>query len=331
MKRFDMKDLSPGGDQVKRPDPSAVLRKHGRTFHFASRLLGQRYRLRSARLYAFCRHVDDLADLSDDPVAARGDLGDLRSQLVDGRPHDAMASDFLALAEDTAMPIAPALALIDGALDDIDRHPVSSQAELVRYGYQVAGTVGLMMCAVLDVRRREALPFAIDLGIAMQLTNIARDVGEDAVMGRVYLPAEWLESMPAEAIRAPDAVQAERLRRATERTLGLAERYYESGLQGLRFLPAGARYAILVAAQVYRQIGCRIAAEDFRTWDRRCIVPGGAKLLRAGSALRDHTAARLSGIGRVEHDPRLHRQLRGLFGTNRSEARPWHQPDILTY
>jgi len=166
----------------KTPDmveqPLAILAEHGRTFHFASHLLGKTFRLRAAKLYAFCRYIDDLADKTQDPQLAKKRLQSLRRDLSLRASAHERCAQMLALAEETSMPMTPVLALIDGAMQDLSPVSIPDERALIQYAYQVAGTVGLMMCSVLDVKDAQALPYAIDLGIAMQLTNIARDVGE---------------------------------------------------------------------------------------------------------------------------------------------------------
>lgn len=275
----------------------AVLRRHGRTFHFASHLLGARHAGRAAVLYAFCRHVDDLADRADDAEAARHALAAVGAALRTGQARDPWTAAMLSLQGGTHMPVEPALALLAGVAGDLGRVRVRDEQELVRYAYQVAGTVGLMMCAALDVHDPRARPFAIDLGIAMQLTNIARDVGDDARMGRRYLPASWIGEVEPADMLAPDPALAGRLQDATRRLLDLAERYYASGEAGMAFLPPRARLAILAAARMYRAIGARIASSGYRSWDRRAVVGTGAK---SGHVARAMLAFALS--------PRLHRR-----------------------
>jgi phytoene synthase len=255
----------------------AVLRSQGRTFHFASQLLGRRHAERAAVLYGFCRHVDNLADEASDPAAAMVSLDAVRRSLRTGQADDPWTEGLLSLRGSTGMSLEPALALLDGVQSDLSTVRLPDEAALLRYAYQVAGTVGVMMCAVLDVRDPRARPFAIDLGIAMQLTNIARDIGEDARMGRRYLPASWVgEVSPADIVVPGPALQT-RLRAATRHLLALAERYYASGEAGLAFLPPRARLAILAAARMYRAIGGQIAAGDFQSWDRRAVVGAVAK------------------------------------------------------
>ncbi len=302
------------------PHPLEILAEHGRTFHFASHLLGQRFRLRAAQLYAFCRYVDDLADKAKDPQLAKKQLLSLKRDLTLRSSSQLQCRRMLDLVDATNMPITPVLALIDGAMLDLEPVNISSEAELIKYAYQVAGTVGLMMCAVLEVSDPKALPYAIDLGIAMQLTNIARDVGEDAELGRVYLPSDWIGELTPNEILDPTMTQAQTLKVATRRMLYLADEYYDSGLQGLYYLPRGARWAILVAAKVYRDIGALIAQADYRSWDRRAIVSKRRKIQRATFAIINHVLRNRLRPYRPVHNPILHRDLAKQFGTNQSKA-----------
>lgn len=275
----------------------AVLHRHGRTFAFASHLLSPRHARRAETLYAFCRHVDDLADTADDIGKAQRALDIVRRALLSDRAEDAMTRSFLELRTTTMLPTSVALSLIDGVAGDLGVVRIGSENELLRYAFSVAGTVGVMMCAVLDVHDARAIPFASDLGIAMQLTNIARDVGADARLGRRYLPASWVGELEPAAIIAPDVGLQTVLRDGTRRTLLLAEHYYRSGEAGLGFLPWRARLAILAAARMYRAIGTRVASADYRSWDRRAAL---------GTAGKCVEAARAAGV--FLFDPRVHRK-----------------------
>ena len=148
--------------------------------------------------------------------------------------------------------------LTDGVLLDTQKVAIQSEAELLRYCYQVAGTVGLLMCDLFGVKDPVARHHAIDLGVAMQLTNICRDVYEDALNGRVYLPGDLFESITAEKIVSPD-VSTTSVRQVVGYLLSEAEIRYESGISGLCFLPTQARLAIYVATLTYREIGLIIA------------------------------------------------------------------------
>jgi phytoene synthase len=293
-----------------------TLRRHGKSFHFASRFLDPHYARRATRLYAFSRFVDDLADEAPSPTAAREGLAQVVRELTGEAEASAPTRDFLDLARETGMPLEPVLALIDGVRSDLGEVAIQTEEELLRYAYGVAGVVGLLMCDVLDVSEPAARPFAIDLGIAMQLTNIARDVAEDAARGRRYVPETWIGPISATAILLPEPSLRPVLQSALKRLLSLADRFYASGESGLGYLPTRARFAILVAARVYRRIGHRIAQNDHATWCGRAWVSGPEKVLVASGAaisfgLHEHLHTR-----RRIHDARLHRALEGLPGTH---------------
>ena len=154
--------------------------------------------------------------------------------------------------------------------------------DLLIYSYRVAGTVGLMMSKILMVNDRRALKGAIDLGIAMQLTNIARDVVVDAKMGRRYLPGSWVNDMtPEEILQAaenPDGENAAIISSAVRRLLALAEDYYASGRRGLSYLPARAHFAIGVAAKVYRQIGIQLLRSKHMWWGPKQVTSKPSKV-----------------------------------------------------
>jgi len=308
-----------GADGLQQPSPhpepefdATSLRRNGKSFYFASRFLGAKHAMRAARLYAFCRHIDDMVDEADDPHVARENLDQLEHELIGQAEATAQTRDFLALARETGMALDPVLALIEGVRSDLGTVSLATEDELLRYAYRVAGVVGIMMCDALDVRAPQARPFAIDLGIGMQLTNIARDVAEDAGLGRRYLPAAWVDSATAAQILHPDPALQEVIPRARRRLLELADLFYASAERGMGYLPGRARFAILVAARVYRQIGHKIAQQGFATWRGRASVSGPEKLMVASRAALSFVLNGQLHQQDSAHDPRLHQALSGL-------------------
>jgi 15-cis-phytoene synthase len=211
-----------------------------------------------------------------------------------------------ALLRRRGVPETAAAALVATVRGDCGPVRIADEAGLLRYAYGAAGTVGIMMCAVLDVRDAQALPFAVDLGIAMQLTNIARDVAEDAARDRIYLPAEWLppDYGPDAIARSPEPAFA-----AIDRVLVLAGRHYRSAEGGFRHLPASARTAIRAAARLYEAIGPVVlrAGPAALATGRRAVVPDWRRLLLLARCLAPAPPA-------APHDARLHTALRGLPG-----------------
>ena len=186
----------------------------------------------------------------------------------------------------------------------------------MRYCYRVAGTVGLMMCRILDVGADAAAPHAIDLGMAMQLTNICRDVAEDAAANRRYLPATLVGEIEPRRLVAPDGAIERRVRRAVATLLDHADRYYESGERGLAYLPLRARGSILAAARLYRAIGGVLKGRRYAYWTRRAAIPSLVKAPITAHAL-------LTGGSRPSfwrpprgHDAKLHAAIAGLPGAS---------------
>jgi len=293
-------------------DSRETLRRHGKSFHFASYFLGRQHSLRASRLYAFCRHVDDLVDTASGARAASIALDALEAELAGHGQRSPQADDFLALAAETGMDTGLARQLIAGVRSDIGPVAISARDDLIRYAYSVAGVVGLMMCDVLGVQADRARPFAIDLGIAMQLTNIARDVGEDARLGRRYLPEAWIGPVTPEQLVSPDPGLQSQLRHQTRVLLELADIYYRSARDGMGYLPVRARFAILIAGRLYREIGQKIARQGYATWNGRVRVSSGEKLLIALRAAGAFLVRRDIHATHATHMSSLHDALTGL-------------------
>lgn len=296
--------------------PQEILRRNGRSFHFASKFLGRRHAQRAAAVYAFCRHVDDVADGAHQRHVARNALQRIDLELAQGRSDHPIVASFLDCANRMNLDLQIAHLLVQGVRTDLDEVRIASPDELVRYAYHVAGVVGLMMCSALDVQEREAHPFAIDLGIAMQLTNIARDVLEDAENGRRYLPGAWVQNIePGQIIHANQEDHVA-IAIAIERVLHLAERYYASALGGMAYLPPRARLAILIAARVYRAIGVKMMQRNCLQWRERTIVSGPSKAGWAAKAMGSFVTNGSIHTPPSQHDSTLHGALRGLPGAN---------------
>ena len=269
---------SPGPSRAVYAAADGLLARRGHSFHWARRLLSARHAERATRLYGFCRRIDDVADEATDAVTALAALAVIRRALQTGDCDDAGTADMLQLMRTCGIDPAVPLELIRGVEGDLGDVRVADMNELLRYCYRVAGTVGLMMTAALDVNTIEALPHAIDLGIAMQLTNICRDVRDDAILGRRYLPAELVGPLEPAALIDPTPAVRATVTDALRMLLDTADRHYASGEQGLRHLPAGARTGILVAARAYRGIGAVLRERGFDCWSSRAAVSAAGKV-----------------------------------------------------
>lgn len=297
------------------PDADAVLAARGRSFYWARQLLGAPHASRATRLYRFCRHIDDLADEASSPQQASQALDTLGRAILDQQATDPLVADALDLMDACGIEPSIMLELVRGVQSDLGEVRYADETSLLRYCYRVAGTVGIMMCRVLDVRDDRALHHAIDLGIGMQLTNLCRDVTEDAALGRRYLPATLVGRCEPAALLQPDPVLRTRVGLGIEILLARAERYYRSGESGLHYLPAGARAGILVAARLYRGIGRRIASNGCENWMRRTTVPTTRKVGLTLQALGDLALGRDGLWHGNEHDTWLHIPLAGLPST----------------
>jgi len=307
-------------DAVALASAEVVLAKKGRSFHWARRLLGKTHAANATRLYGFCRHLDDIADEATSAEFGRAKLEAASRDIAAGFSVDPVIRDGIRLMEACRIPPAIAQQLITGLVSDLDPVRVLDEAALLRYCYRAAGTVGVMMCGVLDVSEPAAFVHAIDLGIAMQLTNICRDISADASMDRRYLPASLIgEMVPAELI-APAAAKKPMLRESVATLLTLADRYYASGECGLSYLPLCARSGMLVAGRVYRAIGTQLRARDCDFWTGRLAVTDRRKAALTAGALIGAPCRKSFWLKPAGHDAALHAALRGLPCVGTSHA-----------
>jgi len=296
---------------MKADSPIGVMHKHGKSFYWASLFLGRQHTSNAAILYQFCRFLDDVAD-GNRPDRAELLIAVSKSIKLKQDHPEFCVKNFLAMSEKNDIPSKPAVELIAGMLSDQEIVELTTERELLRYCHAVAGTVGVMMCKILGCKTQTASQFAVDLGIAMQLTNIARDVLEDANMGRRYLPSEWL----SDSIKPNDILNVtpsckEPVSLAIRRLLTLSQNYYRSALAGTKLLPIRSRFAIIVALRIYEAIGTKLAKNNFNWWMGRTIISKWSKFILTLRSLID-----LATIRAVPHDKNLHIQLKGLSGVD---------------
>jgi 15-cis-phytoene synthase len=260
-----------------------MIRDGSKTFYTASLLLPQRVCDAARSLYAFCRVADDLVDRSDDSRAAVDLLLSRLDRIYRGAPDNQPADRaFADVASRFAIPREIPEALIEGFAWDASGRRYETLSDLHAYAVRVAGTVGAMMSLVMQVRDPYAIARACDLGIAMQLTNIARDVGEDHRNGRIYLPREWLEEA---GIPADDIASSPAVRPLIQRLLTEADTLYARSLSGIAMLPAGCRPSIHAARVLYAEIGREVERNGCDSVSRRAVVPTSRKLTRLAQAL----------------------------------------------
>lgn len=313
------RSLSGGGVNPKIvAESKQILSRHARSFRWAAQFLPAGDREAAAVVYAFCRLVDDLADEATCDDHAAEELERLDLEVRGKAPSRPLVEAFVEVADQRHIDLESAHQLIEGVLSDLGHVVVENDVELMRYCYRVAGTVGLMMCGVLGVTDPLGRPHAIDLGVAMQLTNICRDVLEDAGIGRVYLPATRLRERGTSprAILDGTADHAA-IADVVRDLLCLADAYYISADKGMHFIPARSRFAILTASRLYRDIGIRLLKRHGGDpLHGRTIVPWTRKTILVVEALSDFFRPGASAR-RVPHDRRLHDALRGLPGISR--------------
>ncbi|MDA8585503.1 phytoene/squalene synthase family protein [Rhodobacteraceae bacterium] len=264
-----------------------VIRTGSLSFHAASKLLPTSVRDPALALYAFCRLADDEVDEGDNKARAVLGLQERLELAYAGRPKNAPEDRaFTAVVEGFEMPRALPDALLEGLAWDAVERRYETLSDLRSYGARVASAVGAMMCVLMRVRDADALARACDLGVAMQLTNIARDVGEDARAGRIYLPLDWLQEagMDTEAfLHDPEATPE--VQRMVKRLLSEARGLYVRSEAGIGALPVQARTGIFAARYIYAAIGAAVARQGFDSINHRGRTSGRRKVALIGKSV----------------------------------------------
>ncbi len=262
--------------------------RHGSlSFHAASKLLPQSVRDPALALYAFCRLADDEVDLTSEKAEAVLRLRDRLELVYAGRPLDAPADRaFTAVVERFEMPRALPDALLEGMAWDAEGRMYESLSGVRAYSARVASAVGAMMTVLMGVRDADALARACDLGVAMQLTNIARDVGEDALEGRLYLPTDWLKEAglePGAFLANPQPTKA--VRAMVKRLVMEANRLYFRSEAGIGALPLACRPGIFAARHIYAGIGGRLTTMSYDSVTARARTNKAQKLGWLGQSI----------------------------------------------
>ena len=254
-----------------------ITREHSRTFFIASSLMRAEHRRAIQALYAFCRVSDDIVDRNDGDRAA--DLRAWRQRSLGGHPGD----DFVALAWiDTCaryhIPRQYAEQLLDGVAGDLNPRRYETFADLSHYCYAVASTVGLMVIHIIGYAGNEAIPYAVKLGVALQMTNILRDVGEDWRNGRLYLPEAELAAYGLTDADIAAGVVDDRWRAFMRFQIARTRQLFAEALPGVALLGGSSRFAIQAAAELYAAILDDIEAHDYDVFNRRARANDGRKL-----------------------------------------------------
>jgi phytoene synthase len=307
----------------------AAIRTGSHSFHAASRLLPARVRDPALVLYAFCRFADDAVDEGADKVRAVLRLRDRLDAAYAGRPHDAPADRaFAAMVRAHEMPRALPEALLEGFAWDAEGRRYATLSEVCAYSARVAAAVGAMMCVLMGARAPDTLARACDLGVAMQLTNIARDVGEDARAGRIYLPLDWLAEAGVDAgAFLTDPRPGPALGGVVARLLAFADDLYLRSEAGISALPMSCRAGIHAARLIYGAIGAEVARAGHDSVTRRVRTTGRRKLglialagVRAAASPVMPQSARLHAAPLPEVAFLVTAAARGSQRASRSEA-----------
>ncbi|MFB6098550.1 MAG: phytoene/squalene synthase family protein, partial [Salinibacter sp.] len=265
------------------------FRYHSRTFSLAAYLLPRSVQMSVATLYLYCRRVDSIADqrvLEVGREQALREVAEVRERLdrtLEGRPpsNTVLWCRLAEVHDRNALPRAAMYELIEGARWDLEERPIESKSDLITYSNLVGGSVGAMMLPFLaSSNRHDTLePAARRLGIAMQITNIVRDVGEDLRdLDRLYLPREWLDAHAVSLDTLRAAERPEGYPALLERVMETAEEFYRKGFEGIAALPFRCRYGIQAAARMYREIMNEVRANEYDNLTQRAYVPTRRKL-----------------------------------------------------
>jgi phytoene synthase len=297
------------------------LRRGSTSFARAAQLFPPTLRASAFMLYAWCRHCDDeidgqilgaasVAGAARSPLVvaeAERKLAGLRNETLAALAGTAVEPVFIGLqrvVEAHQIPARYPLDLIEGMAMDVRGRRYATIDDTLNYAYYVAGVVGVMMATIMGVRDRATLERASDLGIAFQLTNIARDVINDAAQGRVYLPQDWLlqNGVPAHEVGEPRHRRA--VFRTTARLLDVADDYYASAAIGIGRLPFRSAWAIASARRVYRGIGDIVRERKDSAWDQRART-GSLSQLRGIALASVEAAGLIASRGSREPKPRV--------------------------
>ena len=287
-----------------------TIKVGSKSFAAAAKLFPADVRRSVLMLYAWCRHCDDVVDGQElgfgavalAPEDAAEKLAELEDQTRRAYAGEKMPDPAFAAFQEVALrhKIEPRYAFdhLAGFAMDVGQARYETIDDTLRYCYHVAGVVGLMMSSIMGASKATVLDHACDLGLAFQLTNIARDIVEDARMGRCYLPAAWLR----EAGIPPEEIALERhraaLARVAARLVEHAEPYYASALDGIAALPMRSAWAIATARNVYRQIGIEVRRRGVHAWDERVGTSRAAKLWLLAKGGAGALSSRWTRVGR---------------------------------
>ena len=214
---------------------SSLLKKHAKSFYWASFFLSKKIYTKCSSLYDFCRTLDDIVDSNNELKIRKEKFVKFKKDFVSKNLENLVIKEMWSIIDSEKISKKVVFDLFDGVETDLEEKvQITSKKDLLVYSYRVAGTVGLMMSKILNVRNKEALKGAIDLGIAMQYTNIARDVCEDKERNREYIKHDFS---------------------SIKTIINQSEIFYEKSFKSISSIPLRSRFSVIVARRVYKKIG----------------------------------------------------------------------------
>ena len=247
---------------------SKDLKRDGKSFYWASFFLPKSSKINAGILYSICRYFDDIADKHSGDQTSY-----LKKSIEEIKKNKSNKVNIFLKKNKINNSIL--IDLIKGLILDQKKIRIQNKEELIKYSYHVAGTVGLMMSKIIGVKHKNAAKSSIDLGIGMQLTNIARDVYEDSKIGRIYLPANWIPNISIKNLNIQnkfDTENDEKISNAINQVINLSEEFYKNGFAGLKYIPLSSRLGIFIAANVYRGIGIKIKSNKKKYFRERIYL-----------------------------------------------------------
>jgi len=269
---------------------SNLLKKHAKSFYWASFFLSSNTLKKCSSLYNFCRTLDDIVDCNSNLSVKREIFSKFKNDFENKNLNNQIIKDMWSIIDSEGISYQVVIDLFDGVETDLEEKVViNSQKDLLVYSYRVAGTVGLMMSKIMKVRNRKALKGAIDLGIAMQLTNIARDVCEDKARNRQYIEHDF------SSIRA---------------IINKSQAFYEKSFSSISSIPVKSRFSVIVARRVYRKIGDYILKQkniDNYNKAGKIYVPVFEKIIQTFLSIIDFI--KLLFIKKLNYDNQLNHNI----------------------
>ena len=269
-----------------------IIYKNSKTFFWASQFLPKKILSKVINIYSFCRIHDDIVD---------------EGMLINNSQESLELEEIIKSYGISKVLIDE---LIDGINSDINFRRYKNNSDLLRYCYKVAGVVGLMMAKALEIDNKEAKYFAIDLGVAMQLTNIARDISQDHLKNRIYLPEDT--GVDNDLMNNMTHENMSKIKKSVDNLLIKADIFYNSSINGLRFIPIKSRVSILIALRIYQAIGLKIKKTGTKFLSENIYTTGPEKLSLIVKSIIEFFIFFLFPIHRKKHNKYLHESLIGL-------------------